>query len=67
MAYGIKYKKILSVNELEYINFQNITEPMIIEIVLPDTTYLKPNFGKEVIYDQEPQIDRELLRQILNM
>ena len=40
---------------------------MIIEIVLPDTTYLKPNFGKEVIYDQEPQIDRELLKQILNM
>lgn len=67
LAYGIKYKKILSVNELEYINFQNITEPMIIEIVLPDTTYLKPNFGKEVIYDQEPQIDRELLKQILNM
>lgn len=66
-GYGLSYSKILSVEELKTFKL-NTFEPNIVEIVLPDTTELQPNFGRNgYIQDQRPYIDRNLYEEIMSL
>ena len=66
-AYGIKYKAINAIEEIEH-NCFNITEPIMIEIVFNENTYVFPKleFGKPN-QDQEPLLDRELYEHLMSL
>ena len=55
------------VEKLEDITQINLNRPNVIELMLPDTTYLQPGFGREKLYDQVPPIDRERLDKIMRL
>ena len=59
-AYGLKYQSLGDAR-----NFRHDTKPRLIELRLPETTYLYPSFGKDVKYDQEPRIQRDLFDKIM--
>lgn len=63
-AFGIDYKCIYEQNQITDELFSG-DEPVLIEIVLPETTYVFPKLAvNKPIQDQEPPIDRELYRQL---
>lgn len=63
-AFGIQYKCITNENDINSELFAD-SEPMLIEFILPETTYVFPKLAiNKPIQDQEPPIDRELYRQL---
>lgn len=64
-AYKIAYKKIEKVDDLQKDIFES-NGPELIEIVIGEPTYVFPKleYGKPN-YDQEPLLDRELLKELL--
>ena len=68
-AYNIDALKINNIDELEKIKeFIDNNRPVLIEIDLPEDTYVYPKLamGKPT-YDQDPLIDRELLKRLLDL
>lgn len=66
-AYGLKYEVIDASKEIE-LNYFNVTEPIIIEVVFDENTYVFPKleFGKPN-QDQEPLLDRELYEYLMRL
>ena len=66
-AYDIRYSRIITVKDVELINFDD-GQPEIIEIFLSGDTYVFPKleFGRP-IQDQEPLLDRTLLDDIMEL
>lgn len=65
-AYGINYSRIESPEEVDTIDF-DCNKTQLYELVLPEVTYLQPSFGSDLIYDQEPKIDRELFNKLMTL
>ena len=63
-AYHFKYACITQPAQLKRGLF-DLSAPKIIEVKLPAKTLLLPYFGKEIIFDQQPQIDRKLYEEIM--
>jgi acetolactate synthase I/II/III large subunit len=66
-AYGIRSRKIQSLAEVEQITFGE-DGPECIEVLLPDETYVTPKlvFGQPN-QDQDPPIDRDLYRELMEL
>ena len=62
-AYGLKYQLLTDLKEFRY----SERDSKLIELRLPDTTYLHPAFGRDAKYDQEPKIDRDLFSKIMKV
>ncbi|MBQ8435376.1 MAG: thiamine pyrophosphate-binding protein [Oscillospiraceae bacterium] len=63
-AFGINYKCISELNQISDELFSG-DEPVLIEVMLPETTYVFPKLAvNKPIQDQEPPLDRELYRQL---
>lgn len=63
-AYNIK---CVSINKLEELKHINISKPNFIEVNLDTVTYLEPAFGKDNLFDQIPNINRELYNEIMEL
>lgn len=66
-AYGIKYKRIEASKDIARAEFE-VTEPMMIEIVFNENTYVFPKleFGKPN-QDQEPLLDRDMFERLMHL
>lgn len=66
-AYNIRNLNITNINEIDKLkNVLNDKLPILININLNNTTYVYPKSSMEnPIYDQEPQIDKNLLNEML--
>lgn len=66
-AYGIPYTCLQTTDDVKNYAFA-LQGPEFVEIVLPEKTYLYPNFGRNVPFqDQIPEIDRELYHKLLEL
>jgi len=63
-AYNLAYVAVTKPEQIKRSLF-DLTAPKIIEVKLPGETLLLPYFGKEVIFDQDPPIDRKLYEEIM--
>ena len=65
-AYNLKYQLINSYEDAEHIKYND--EPEIIEIVLPDHTYVFPKLAMgRPSQDQDPLIDRKIYEFLMNL
>lgn len=68
-AYGIKYKGIRGIKGLDEIGSEVFTDlnSWIIEVLLEKDTYVYPKLAiNKAFYDQEPPLDEEMMRSLLN-
>ncbi|MHB1315839.1 MAG: thiamine pyrophosphate-binding protein [Christensenellales bacterium] len=66
-AYGMEYDKIENVDQVHQMMFKG-DKPRLIEVVLNEKTYVFPKLAvNKPINDQEPPIDRELYRYIMEL
>ena len=66
-AYGLVYKKIINIDDISNIKF-NDNIPTIIEVVLENKTYLYPKLAMNKLnQDQEPSLERELYNYIMKL
>lgn len=66
-AYGLEYKLISSINEINENIFSKCC-PSLIEVALPKKTYVFPKLAmKKPNHDQEPLLDRAIFKKIMRM
>lgn len=63
-GYGIDFQRVLDMAEIDTIRWDS-AKPQVVEVVLPDKTYLLPRFGrKNGFSDAEPLLHEELYEKI---
>ena len=62
-AYNFKYKFVEKIKQINK-KLLELDTNKIIEIKISNRTHLLPYFGKEVLFDQEPKIDRKIYNEI---
>lgn len=65
-SYGIEYKKIVNKEQIDGTIFE-IKKPKLVEILLRENTCLIPNFGKEILYKQEPLMDENSFIELMKL
>lgn len=66
-AYNLKYCKLTDLKQIDDLNLDS-NEPEIIEIILPDKTYVFPKLAmKKPNQDQEPLLDRNLYDYLMEL
>lgn len=63
-GYGIDFLRISDMSEIDAVRWDSL-KPQVVEVVLPDTTYLLPRFGrKNGFSDAEPLLQEDLYTKI---